>query len=140
MKFARDLVLIMGLGILGACASGSVQYQLVQDAQSTYKKAIQEYHALEDEYLVLLFNLERYPADSFLVASKKEMMRELEHLRSIMLHTRLEFDESVQQWDAEISGNIVERGQKVPTVNAEELRTPPQPRITPLPRVNQPNP
>ncbi|NLB62881.1 MAG: hypothetical protein GX801_02065 [Fibrobacter sp.] len=122
MIFSLKWWLLISFLLILSCASGSVQYVLVQDAQDSYKHAAKEYHKVEDEYIVLLFNLERYPEDSFLVEQKKTLMKELDHLRNIMLHSRLEFDESVQEWDAQITGNMVIKGQKVPTLDTASLR------------------
>lgn len=83
------------------CA-GSFQDSVVQDRLADYKAASKAYHETEEEYLILLFNLERMPDDPYLLDRKKELMVDLVQLRSVMLQSRSELDDAVQRWELEI--------------------------------------
>ncbi|GEM_PF-2743599 len=82
--------------------SPSLQNQRVEERQIDYTRSMEEYHQAEQEYLDLLFNLERYPGDTYLLQIKKQRMQELVTLRSLMLQSRREFDEAVQIWEQEL--------------------------------------
>jgi len=81
---------------------GSYQNQVVDDRLQDYERCSQEYHDAEKTYLNLLFNLERVPGDSFLLQEKKMQMQELVNLRSVLLQSRGELDDAIQQWELQI--------------------------------------
>lgn len=89
------------MALLLGCA-GSFQDSVVQDRLADYKAASKAYHETEEEYLTLLFNLERMPDDPYLLDRKKELMSDLIQLRSVMLQSRSELDDAVQRWELEI--------------------------------------
>jgi len=95
------LTIICALLSLSSCTP-SLQNQRVEERQIDYTRSMEEYHKAEQEYLDLLFNLERYPGDTYLLQIKKQRMQELVTLRSLMLQSRREFDEAVQIWEQEL--------------------------------------
>jgi hypothetical protein len=103
----------------------SYQYSVVKDRQLDYQRSSKAYHDAEEDYITLLFNLERVPGDPYLLQQKKIKMQELVYLRSVMLQSRGEFDESVQQWELAIR---TERGvQKGGAPEPEYFYEAPQP-------------
>lgn len=94
-------LLLCALLSLSSCAP-SLQNQRVEERQIDYMRSMEDYHKAEQEYLDLLFNLERYPGDTYLLQIKKQRMQELVTLRSLMLQSRREFDEAVQIWEQEL--------------------------------------
>jgi len=88
--------------LLFAGCSTSFQNQVVHERLADYQRASKNYHAAEEVYLTLLFNLERYPDDPYLLEEKKIEMKELANLRAVMLQSRTELDEVVQQWELQI--------------------------------------
>lgn len=103
-RYAFCLATILA-SLLG-CA-GSYQNTVVQDRLKDYQEASKAYHSTEEEYLILLFNLERMPDDPYLQERKKELMADLTSLRAVMLQSRSELDDAVQRWEQEL---MEERG------------------------------
>ncbi|MCR5027662.1 MAG: hypothetical protein K6A31_00205 [Fibrobacter sp.] len=103
----KSLVQIFFVGtfaLLSACSgTKSAQQTMAEDRAYMYKEAYAAYIAAENKYLNLLFNIERMPEEEELWIMKRDQMRELEQLRSIMLQTRGELDESIQDWEKYLS-------------------------------------
>jgi len=113
---------LVGLIAIVICAcGGSLQYDVVQDRLRDYQRALREYHRAEEEYLNLLFNLERLPQDPFLLEQKKIQMKELEQLRALLLQSRSELDMAVQQWELELMARRGVGGQKPPEIDPQSL-------------------
>lgn len=96
------ILLATALAAIFIGCAGSFQDSVVQDRLADYKAASKAYHETEEEYLTLLFNLERMPDDPYLLDRKKELMVDLVQLRSVMLQSRSELDDAVQRWELEI--------------------------------------
>lgn len=150
MNFRTQKWLLLFVAILSSCA-GSIQYEMVQDRQQTYQNASREYHRAEEEYINLLFNLERLPKDPYLLEQKKIQMKELEHLRALLLQSRSELDVSVQQWESELIRQRITNGQPTPQVDPNTFKksvpqsqtdtvVPHKPMVVPLPRVKPEQP
>ncbi|MBP5246479.1 MAG: hypothetical protein J6Z31_01295 [Fibrobacter sp.] len=94
-----------GCVFLFAACSGtkSAQQTMAEDRAYMYKEAYASYIAAENKYLNLLFNIERLPEEEELWIMKRDQMRELEQLRAIMLQTRGELDEALQDWEKYLS-------------------------------------
>ncbi|MCK9182821.1 MAG: hypothetical protein M0P13_08080 [Fibrobacteraceae bacterium] len=101
MKFF--LVLVAGFSsvvFLSSCGgTKSAQQTMVEDRDMMYKETYKAYMEAEDKYLNILFNLERMPEEDELWVMKRDQMRELEQLRTLMLQSRGELDESIQDWE-----------------------------------------
>ncbi len=97
----HKLELMILLSLFWGCMP-SLQNQRVDERYEEYLRTLQEYHEAEQNYLNLLFNLERYPGDSYLLQQKKVFMQELLSLRSQMLLSRSEVDQAIQQWELDL--------------------------------------
>jgi hypothetical protein len=99
-----QIIFISAVLLLGACSgTKSAQQTMAEDRAYMYKEAYAAYIEAENRYLNLLFNLERLPEEEELWIMKRDQMRELEQLRSIMLQTRGELDEALQDWEKYLS-------------------------------------
>ena len=97
--FAKTLV-ALALGTLAACGgTKSAQQTMAEDRDYMYKEAYKAYIEADDKYLNLLFNIERMPEEEELWLMKRDQMKELEQLRALMLQSRGELDESLQDWE-----------------------------------------
>jgi hypothetical protein len=84
---------------LMSCAATSVEEANARTAQGFYEGAFKDYTDSEEEYLILLTNLERYPKEEYLLQKKNILRKEIEHKREVMLQSRADFDAAVQAWD-----------------------------------------
>ena len=99
-----QIIFISAVLLLVACSgTKSAQQTMAEDRAYMYKEAYAAYIEAENRYLNLLFNLERLPEEEELWIMKRDQMRELEQLRSIMLQTRGELDEALQDWEKYLS-------------------------------------
>jgi hypothetical protein len=57
------------------------------------------YRAAEEDYLNLLFNIERMPEEEELWIMKRDRMLELMQLKELMLNARAELDQAMQEWE-----------------------------------------
>ena len=76
---------------------------MAEDRDYMYREAYSAYIKAEERYLNLLFNIERMPEEEELWIMKRDQMKELEQLRSLMLQARSELDESLQDWERYLS-------------------------------------
>lgn len=98
------LGMIFCAAILVACSgTKSTQQIMAEDRAYMYKEAYKAYIEAENKYLNLLFNIERLPEEEELWLMKRDQMKELEQLRSLMLQSRGELDESLQSWEKYLS-------------------------------------
>ncbi|HSQ40649.1 MAG TPA: hypothetical protein VLM37_00045 [Fibrobacteraceae bacterium] len=113
----RQIIGVAALVLLSC--GGTYQYEVVKERQGDYEQAYRAYQDAENEYINLLFNMERVPNDAYLLELKKTQMKELMNLRSVMLQSRSEFDEAVQQWENDL---LSERGVSAQTKPAKQIR------------------
>lgn len=86
--------------ILVGCASHpSPQQTMVDDRHLVYEDMYKAYKKAENEYLNLLFNIERMPEEEELWMIKRDKMLELSQLKELMLNARQELDEAMRLWE-----------------------------------------
>jgi hypothetical protein len=123
--------LLFSLSMLVACGgTKSPQQTMVEDRNLVYKDTYQAYIEAEDKYLNLLFNLERMPEEQELWIMKRDQMKELTQLRELMLQSRGELDESIQEWEhylQELQNTTAKENapSRAHFRNADEMRTSP---------------
>lgn len=93
----------LAVGLVG-CANPSLQQVDAMDRQAEYQAAFAEFSSVEKDYLTLLFNLETHPQDPYLLEQKQILRKELEHLRTVMMQSRAEFDDAVVKWEEYVRG------------------------------------
>lgn len=72
---------------------------MVDDRHLVYTQTYKAYKEAEDEYLNLLFNIERMPEEEELWVMKRDRMLELNQLKELMLNARQELDEAMRLWE-----------------------------------------
>jgi len=104
MKKNKLLFLVFGLGFIFiiSCASASMLKENTQDRYEEYKSAYNHYSESENNYIILLSNLERYPKDEYLLMRKQILRKEIEQNRLLMLQTRVEFEKALLEWDNKV--------------------------------------
>jgi len=97
-------LLILGLGFILtiSCHSTSILKENTNDRYEEYKDAFKHYADSENDYIILLANLEKYPKDEYLLMRKQILRKEIEQNRLLMLQTRVEFEKALQEWDFEV--------------------------------------
>jgi len=99
MKF---LVLIFALFFLISCTTTSMQRENAKARYEEYKSALKYYAETEEDYIILLENLEKYPKEQYLLVRKQILRKEMEQNRVLMLQARSEFEEALQEWDSKV--------------------------------------
>ncbi|MCF0224851.1 MAG: hypothetical protein HUK20_11330 [Fibrobacter sp.] len=97
------------LMLVGCAAHTSPQQTLVDDRYMVYKETYKAYKDAEEEYLNLLFNLERMPEEEEMWIMKRDRMLELLQLKELMLTARTELDNAMQDWErhlAEVQADV----------------------------------
>jgi hypothetical protein len=107
MRIILKVFLVQGLLLFCACAP-SYHNQVVTDRNITYHESLEAFKEKENEFLILLGNLERYPEDVFLLQRKKEVAMELNQLRNLVKLSRKELDDSIEAWEAAIAQGKVD--------------------------------
>lgn len=95
-KILSSLALLF---LVGCAAHTSSQQTMVDDRYMVYKDSYKAYKEAEEEYLNLLFNLERMPEEEELWILKRDKMQELLQLKELMLAARSELDNAMQDWE-----------------------------------------
>ena len=72
---------------------------MVDDRYMVYKEMEKAYRNAEEDYLNLLFNIERMPEEEELWIMKRDKMLELMQLKELMLNARAELDQAMQEWE-----------------------------------------
>ena len=85
--------------LIVSCGSTSIKRNNANDRFEAYKNSQEIYAESEEEYLILLENLERYPKEEELLTRKKILRQEIEQNRIFMLQSRVEFEEALEEWD-----------------------------------------
>lgn len=87
------------VALVGCASHPSPQQTMVDDRHLVYTQMYKAYKEAEDEYLNLLFNIERMPEEEELWMMKREKMLELNQLKEFMLNARQELDEAMRLWE-----------------------------------------
>ncbi|MCQ2109308.1 MAG: hypothetical protein MJZ05_11170 [Fibrobacter sp.] len=103
MKFPVALACLAGFALMGCTNHPSAQQTLVDDRHLVYEETYKAYAKAEEEYLNLLFNIERMPEEEELWIMKRDKMLELMQLKELMLNARAELDEAMRQWEMHMS-------------------------------------
>ena len=98
-SFYLPLVFMGALVISGCASHPSPQQTMVDDRYMVYKEMEKAYRAAEEDYLNLLFNIERMPEEEELWIMKRDKMLELMQLKELMLNARQELDGAIQEWE-----------------------------------------
>ncbi|MCQ2105771.1 MAG: hypothetical protein MJZ26_08275 [Fibrobacter sp.] len=89
---------------LAGCATHpSPQQTMVDDRYLVYRQTYSAYKEAEENYLNLLFNIERMPEEEELWMMKRDRMLELSQLKELMLNARAELDEAMRQWEMHLT-------------------------------------
>ena len=94
---------------VGCTSHPSPQQTMVDDRYMVYKEMEKAYRNAEEDYLNLLFNIERMPEEEELWIMKREQMQELLQLRELMLAARADLDNAMQEWEThltEVQGEV----------------------------------
>ena len=85
----------------GACSlsGGSAAQTMAMDRAKAYEGFYDAYKEAEERYLNLLFNIERMPDEEELWSMKRDQMTELMQLKEMMLNSRTELDNAIQEWE-----------------------------------------
>ena len=75
---------------------------MVDDRYMMYSEYYKNYAEAEKKYLNLLFNIERMPEEEELWIMKREQMQELLQLRELMLSSRADLDNAMQEWETHL--------------------------------------
>ena len=117
--------------LMGCGGTPSAQQTMVEDRALVYKDTYQAYIEAENKYLNLLFNLERMPEEPELWVMKRDQMKELTQLRALMLQSRGELDESIQDWERylqELEATVAQQNapkRRTNFRNEDDMRTSP---------------
>jgi len=84
---------------VGCATHPSPQQTMVDDRHLVYQDTYKAYKKAEDDYLNLLFNIERMPEEEELWIMKRDKMLELGQLKELMLNARQELDEAMRLWE-----------------------------------------
>lgn len=87
------------LFLVGCTSHPSPQQTMVDDRYMVYKEMEKAYRNAEEDYLNLLFNIERMPEEEELWIMKRDKMLELMQLKELMLNARAELDQAMQEWE-----------------------------------------
>jgi Na+-transporting methylmalonyl-CoA/oxaloacetate decarboxylase gamma subunit len=82
-----------------SCAKKSMHQENARTLYSEYKSAFKYYSEAENDYVILLSNLEKYPKDEYLLIRKQILRKEIEQNRMLMLQARGEFEKALRDWD-----------------------------------------
>jgi len=95
---------ILGFGFILtiSCHSSSILRDNTNDRYAEYIDAFKHYTESENDYIILLENLEKYPKDEYLLMRKQILRKEIEQNRLLMLQSRVEFEKALKEWDFEV--------------------------------------
>jgi len=103
-NYDKLFLFVLGFGffLIISCHSNSILKENANDRYEEYKSAFKHYADSENDYIILLANLEKYPKDEYLLMRKQILRKEIEQNRLLMLQTRVEFEKALQEWDFEV--------------------------------------
>ena len=96
------ILLLAMVQVVISCAATSIMRENTHDRYEEYKDAYKHYSESENNYIILLENLEKHPKDEYLLMRKLILRREIEQNRLLMLQTRSEFEKALQEWDLDV--------------------------------------
>jgi hypothetical protein len=100
MRFTLPLLLLpVAINFVGCATHVSSQQTMADDRNLVYEDTYKAYREAEENYLNLLFNIERMPEEEELWVMKRERMLELMQLKELMLNARQELDGAIQEWE-----------------------------------------
>ena len=85
------------LFLVGCTSHPPPQQTMVDDRYLVYKEMEKAYRNAEEDYMNLLFNIERMPEEEELWIMKRDKMLELMQLKELMLNARAELDQAMQE-------------------------------------------
>lgn len=94
---------LAAMTLVGCSTHPSPQQTMVDDRYLVYRQTYSAYKEAEENYLNLLFNIERMPEEEELWMMKRDRMLELNQLKELMLNARAELDEAIRQWEMHMS-------------------------------------
>jgi hypothetical protein len=100
------LVLAVGIGVLISCATP--HSDLGNDVVERYRSVWESHADLEDEFLFVMFNLERMPNDPFLKKEYQRLKTALSLKQEEVLLVEREKHEIFVQWDNRIIDKRIE--------------------------------
>ncbi|MDR2581555.1 MAG: hypothetical protein LBC85_11260 [Fibromonadaceae bacterium] len=112
------LVIISAL-LLMSCVATSPQQDTAKTLYEEYKSALKYYSESEQNYIILLSNLERYPKDDYLLIRKQILRKDIEQNRLLMLQARSEFEKALKEWD--IAVQKMETGLPNDTIDLRQI-------------------
>ncbi len=95
----NKIIIAITATLVISCGTTSIKRDNANDRFDAYKDSQKIYAESEEEYLILLENLERYPKEEELLTRKKILRQEIEQNRIFMLQSRVEFEEALEEWD-----------------------------------------
>ena len=87
------------LFLVGCTSHPSPQQTMVDDRYLVCEEMEKAYRNAEEDYMNLLFNIERMPEEEELWIMKRDKMLELMQLKELMLNARAELDQAMQEWE-----------------------------------------
>ena len=114
--------------ILVSCAATSMKQENTKTLYEEYKSAFKIYSESENDYIILLSNLEKYPKDEYLLMRKQILRKEIEQNRVLMLQARGEFEKALKDWD--IAVQKMESGLPSDTMDLRHIFGLPTPKDT----------
>jgi len=96
------LIIVALFLFLVSCATTSMHQENAKTLYEEYKSSFKYYTEAEDDYIVLLSNLEKYPKDQYLLIRKQLMRKDIEQNRMLMIQARTEFEKALREWDMEV--------------------------------------
>jgi len=124
------LILVFGFSLIISCHSSSILRENTNDRYEEYKDAYKHYAESENDYIILLENLEKYPKDEHLLMRKQILRKEIEQNRLLMLQSRVEFEKALQEWDFEVQKR--ETGIPTDSIDIRQIFGLPTPKDTTL--------
>lgn len=100
-KLVALLACSVGSVLFSACSlsGGSAQQSMAMERERSYEGYYKAYIEAEKRYLNLLFNIERMPDEDELWEMKRDQMLELMQMKEMMLNSRTELDNAIQEWE-----------------------------------------
>jgi hypothetical protein len=105
-KFRKNhaifLIMLIMVQAVISCTTTSILRNNTNTLYEEYKSAAKYHDESEQDYLILLENLEKYPKEKHLLMRKQILRKEIEQNRLLMLQARSEFEKALQEWDVAV--------------------------------------
>jgi hypothetical protein len=106
VKFKKNrvsfLIMLIVVQAIISCTTTSILRNNTNTLYEEYKSAAKCHDESEQDYIILLENLERYPKEKELLMRKQILRKEIEQNRLLMLQARSEFEKALQEWDVAV--------------------------------------